>query len=271
VAGPDKNKSEFSARSPVETKPNLSLRFSGLKGGAFQLPEFKNRQWSTIMQLKFYSQRVVFEGDSYFVRGANRALLGAWGKKKEPIAAKNYIDVEGVLGDRPPMTVPDHDSPTFTATFSSTFKVNHIGSMNLPIKLFNLGIDDDVAYQMLREGNCRFKCRTIRTHDLRLMLNNAPRFRDLLKQDNDYRFVTSVIWMESCTITSDKDHDWEVDGKFSLGMGGDDSGTERRDLVFEYGPDSILGYGLHKIDWDKKSAKKRDKVDGFKPDWQGLS
>lgn len=258
------------------------------------------------MQFKVYGNRIVLERNRYFLRNASECVLGAWGKKKSPLGQPNYLDRQSVLGEDPKASVPvSVDNGPHEAVFDSTFKLSHIGNLNLPIKLFNLGIDDATKFDILRSGACTFYRRDIDPHALTKLINRMPKFREMLQADNSYRFVTSVIWLKSATITTNKGHDVDVDGDFSLGinMGGKDDGdapkqkgkgslkkaaggagdiatmtlkgddamTSNRNLTFEYAPDTVMAYGLHKIVWDSKNKKKRDLVESMEPDWQGLS
>lgn len=244
------------------------------------------------MIFKVYGNRVVYGNMRYFIANAQNVGMGTYGTKRTPIHKANYLDSAGRIDD-----TPYEESEPFGAQFSSSFKLEHIGAMNLPLKAFNLGIDDMTTYDVLRGGRCVFRNRRIDSHDMMRILNRRPALKDILKMDNDYRIVTSVIWLESCVIAEGKLHNVDVDGDFDLGIGGDtttkaktkgskrpDSGkaglkieiagedsmsTDRR-LVFEYGANSIMAYALHKPIWDRAAKNKREDIVDMKPDWQGL-
>lgn len=242
------------------------------------------------MTFKVYGNRVVFDQNRMFLRNAVKMAVGTWGIKKSPLGAQNYLD----FGDDIDGT-PFQQVGPFEAEFASNFSLAHVGAMNLPFKAFNLGIDDATKFSILRTGQCRFRNRFIGTEDMIQVLNSSRSVIERIKTDNDYRVVTSVIWLESCVVTTDKLHDVDVDGDFSLGLGGggaktatkakvkgskkpgfsisivgDDSMSSHRKVTFDYGKDTVMAYGLHKPIWDFTNKKKRENVVDLRPDWQGL-
>ena len=255
---------------------------------------------------RWYNNRVVYNHNPMFVRDAANALLGTYGQKKTPVVGKNGIDIhsdgplEGLRID-PPSGTPQ------TAVFDSNFTFDHIGEMNLPLKAFNLGIDDALSYQMLHRGFCKFMHHAIAPDRIKEVVNNDPSLVADLRERKRLRFVTSVIFVKELLLFSSKDHDFDVQGDLDLGLpiedieeaaananggsggpkgkgykrpddapfklsvDGDDSGGETRKLGFEYGPGTIFAYGLHKPIWDKKNKGKRTAITGWQSDWQGVN
>ena len=260
---------------------------------------------------KVYGNRVVSEHEGYFVRGASACTLGSYGRKGTNLVAKNGLDRDGSILEKFGTELPFIPAGPFNATFQSSFKLGHIGDMNLPLELINLNINDKTFYSMLIRGVCTFSIRRISPDVLKDFLNSKPRFREEMKDDNDMRFVTSVIWLDSCTISFDKDHRFKIDGEFSLNLDlidslgaevedvadaapdgetkvkgkgstrapslapmvikGQDGGILTRKLLFQYAPNTIMAYGLHKLEWDHKIKKKRERIEHLNPDWQGLN
>lgn len=216
---------------------------------------------------------IKYDGERYFVANSSAVKNGTYGDKKSPVTQQNYLFRHS---DFPKVGRITSTPPQFAKSSSDT-SLFHGGDVDVPVKLAELKVSSEVYARMVKDQKCSFVREYIA--DLGVLRNNLNASRstiDYLKQKNSSRVVFDVIRAKSCMVSNKVIHDASVKAGVNLKSLGIKLASNNRtkgetEVNFKFGKDTVIGYKMLKMKWDKKRKNKRTKIVRFEDDKQSFN
>jgi hypothetical protein len=224
------------------------------------------------METKITENYFEFENLKYFRGNAHLVQPGTFGRKKDPIGPKAYIDPYGHV--RPEYLIDRVNSgPTIAVDWNQTTKAAL--EINGLLKYFGLNgkIETNVSYEKAKTANLRLANFFINEGPLKTMLNtDADAARCYLADEgHDGRIVAEGwVWMEgelaehfstyaSTSLTVSKGEGESV----KLSVTGGKYGSQSISIS----PGTVFAFKLYKVkDWNKGKTQ----IDALTTDYHGI-
>ena len=201
-------------------------------------------------------------GIKFFKGNAPVIEMGSYGKKKEPILATNYLEVQDRL-PAPKMDGKIKQATVIEIDTNKTSKSDFLANINV---LGVFGVNADAAWSKAKQGEYKLVWLTIGLNDLKKAFNSAPKARNNLASYGSKARVVSQLFIaleasEASKVASGTSFDISVKaGVLNLTAKGGTNGAGGTDVSIASG--TCYAYLLANPEWNKGKTQ----IDMFKDD-----
>lgn len=223
------------------------------------------------METKITEHFFQYETNKYFRGNAHNIDIGSFGKKKDPVGAKAYVDVyNSVSADNLDSRVKYNTTTKVDWSQSSKADVEAGGVL----KFFGINGKGAVkgSYEKAKSAKLELINFAIDEGPLKTMLNtDADAARNFLADEGGDARIVSEVWVVAEGALSEH---FRTSGSFSVAASKSGNGLEITAKGGKQGTQTILleegvtfAYKLHKVkDWNKGKTK----IEKLEADWKGM-
>lgn len=215
------------------------------------------------MNINITNHKFSYGGNGYFLDGAHAVELGAFGKKKDQIGGKAFLEVH----DQIMPTILD-GQVRYKHTADFVYADVQTAALDGVLTYFGLKASGKVDKKTIETYQLKTVLLEIDEGPLEKMLNTeAGRARNFMADEGDDARVCSGVWV---VVSGEVAEYIKVDGSLGITAKGDaaalnfsagKSGAQAMTLT----PNSTFAYKLHKVtNWDNN----RTRVAESAPDWK---